>query len=85
MPTPGDRISRLLRAYVAPVVFIIIPVFIMTYVVETKHRLIVIGISVFLFSTCLELDPKVENKDVLTATAGYAATLIVYVGSVSGQ
>lgn len=58
---------------------------ILTYVVVTEYRLMVICIFVIVFSAFLEADPHVENKDVLTGTAGYAAVLIVYVGSVSGQ
>jgi hypothetical protein len=58
----------------------------MNYIFATiKSRLITIAVSVILFSLFLEVNPAVENKDVLTGTATYGAIWVIYVGYVSGN
>jgi len=66
-------------------VFVIVPIVVMNHVKETASRLGVIAGFIIVFWLFLELNLNVENKDVVTGTAAYAAIWVIYIGSVSGH
>ena len=68
------------------VAFIIVPLSLMTFrIVTEKGRVIVISGAITLFWVFLEFSFDIENKDVITGTAAYAALWLIYVGYVSGH
>lgn len=60
---------------------LIVPMLIMSFDASRTKSLTTVSIAVVLFALSLNLGFKTDNKDTLTATATYAAVLVVFVGT----
>jgi VIT1/CCC1 family predicted Fe2+/Mn2+ transporter len=75
-----DNLARCAMGLVGGI-SLLAPLLIMTYVVETRYRLIVVCLFVVLVTVLLSLLSKASNQEILGAVAGYTAVLVVYIGS----
>ncbi|KAK5121888.1 hypothetical protein LTR85_004459 [Meristemomyces frigidus] len=62
-------------------VSLLVPVIIMTFTTSRAARLIVVSVTVLLFSLFMAVGTPATNENLLTATAAYAAVMVVYVGT----
>jgi hypothetical protein len=58
---------------------------VMTFVHESRWRLVIVSIAVVWFAISVALASQASNQELLGATAAYTAVLVVYVGSTSGN
>ena len=54
---------------------------IMSFHASKTKSLVTVSLAVLLFSFVLSIALKLQNNDVLAATAAYAAVLVVFVGT----
>jgi len=60
---------------------LIVPMLIMSFNASRTKSLVTVAVAVMLFALSLSLGFLADNKDILTATATYAAVLVVFVGT----
>lgn len=60
---------------------LVLPMIIMTFNPSVTKSLITVSVAVVLFALVMSLTFQTDNKDTLTATATYAAVLVVFVGT----
>ncbi|KAF7915044.1 uncharacterized protein EAE98_011367 [Botrytis deweyae] len=60
---------------------LIVPMLIMSIDAGKVKSLVTVSVAVILFALSVSLGFKIDNKDTLTATATYAAVLVVFVGT----
>jgi VIT1/CCC1 family predicted Fe2+/Mn2+ transporter len=65
--------------------FVVIPMLIMSFDQSNVKSLITVSASVTLFGLVVSLGIRVSSIETLVATATYAAVLVVFVGSTSGN
>jgi hypothetical protein len=65
--------------------FVVIPMLIMSFDQSDVKSLITVSASVTLFGLVVSLGIRVSSIETLVATATYAAVLVVFVGSTSGN
>lgn len=58
-----------------------VPMLIMSLEPSQIKSLVTVSLSVVLFALVMSLTFQTDNKDTLTATATYAAVLVVFVGT----
>ena len=75
-----DRIAQFLLALIDGA-SLIVPMLIMSIHSLNKKSLITVSVATFVFSFVLSMALKLQNNDVLAATAAYAAVLVVFVGT----
>lgn len=75
-----DRLAQLILAFIGGA-SLIVPMLIMSFHASKTKSLITVSLSVLLFSFVLSMALKLQNNDVLAATAAYAAVLVVFVGT----
>lgn len=77
-----ERISRPIIALIGGL-FLLVPMIIMSFVDQANNRLIIVSIFVAFFSTACAMASKASNQELVSATAAYAAVLVVYIGTTS--
>jgi hypothetical protein len=82
LPPIADSLARLVIAFVGGL-FLLVPMIIMTFVEDSHERLIIVVASVIVFSLAVALTSVASNQELVAATAGYTAVLVVYVGTTS--
>lgn len=75
-----DRLARFIVA-VGGGCALIVPMLIMTFNPSTTKSLVTTSTAVVLFALAMSMAFQTDNKDTLTATATYAAVLVVFVGT----
>lgn len=75
-----DRLARFLIA-VGGGCSVVVPMLIMSLEPSQIKSLVTVSLSVVLFALVMSLTFQTDNKDTLTATATYAAVLVVFVGT----
>ena len=75
-----DKIAQFLLALVGGA-SLIVPMLIMSFHASKKKSLITVSVATFVFSFVLSMSLRLQNNDVLAATAAYAAVLVVFVGT----
>lgn len=63
---------------------LVIPMIIMVFRPSLSKSLVTVSVAVVLFALALSLVFKTDNKDTITATATYAAVLVVFVAQLEG-
>ncbi|AEO67906.1 uncharacterized protein THITE_2117075 [Thermothielavioides terrestris NRRL 8126] len=81
---PVDRLARFLIAFTGGS-FLIVPMVIMSLDPSQTKSLITVSLAVLLFILLLSFGIRVSNVETLVATATYAAVLVVFVGTSSGN
>jgi hypothetical protein len=76
-----DGLARFAIALVAGV-FLLVPMIVLSYIKSKKYCLITTCMFVLVFAAIASLATKASNHELLTATATYAAVLVVFVGQV---
>jgi hypothetical protein len=79
-----DHLARFLIAITGGL-FLIVPMLIMAIETSQKKSLITVSLSVFLFALVLSFGIRTSNVEALVSTATYAAVLVVFVGTNSGD
>lgn len=79
-----DRSIRFVMA-VSSGLFLIVPMIIMTIRPSDVKSLVTVSAFVLLFALILSFVIKVSNIDTLVSTATYAAVLVVFVGTSTGD
>ncbi|RSL52514.1 hypothetical protein CEP54_010854 [Fusarium duplospermum] len=79
-----DRSVRFIIA-VTSGLFLVAPMIIMTLQPSNVKSLITVSCAVFLFALCLSFIVGVSNIETLVSTATYAAVLVVFVGTSTGN
>jgi hypothetical protein len=80
--TTVDSIARILMALLAGL-FLLTPMVALSYINSKEFSLITTCLFVVVFAIVLSLASKASNQEVITATAAYAAVLVVFVGQAS--
>ena len=62
---------------------LVVPTIIMTFRTSVEARLITVSVCVVLFAAFLATGTRASSPEILAATAGYAAVLVVYFGASS--
>ncbi|KAK4195477.1 hypothetical protein QBC40DRAFT_185669 [Triangularia verruculosa] len=75
-----DRIARFLIA-VGGGCLVVVPMLVMSFDPSQTKSLLVVTVAVVLFALVMSLAFQTDNKDTLTATATYAAVLVVFIGT----
>jgi hypothetical protein len=67
--------------------FLLVPVIVMTFVLNQNWRLVISSIFVLGFATFISIFSRASNQEVLVGSAAYAAVLVVFLGvtTTSGQ
>ena len=60
---------------------LVVPTIIMTFKTSDEARLITVSVCVVLFAGFMATGTRASSSDILTATTGYAAVLVVFVGA----
>ncbi|KAK4237703.1 hypothetical protein C8A03DRAFT_44466 [Achaetomium macrosporum] len=81
---PVDRLARFLIAFTGGS-FLICPMLILSLNPSTTKSLVTVSLAVLLFILLLSFGIRVSNVVTLVATATYAAVLVVFVGTSSGN
>ena len=84
MSSTVNNIARFLQSITGGL-FLIVPMLIMAFDTSQKKSLITVSLSVFLFALALSFGFKTTNIEALISTATYAAVLVVFVGTNSGD
>jgi hypothetical protein len=63
---------------------LVIPMTIMVFQPSLSKSLVTVSVAVVLFALALSLVFKTDNMDTITATATYAAVMVVFVGTTGG-
>jgi hypothetical protein len=79
-----NRIARFLVGIVGGA-WLIVPLLIMAFHSSLTKTMITVCIAVVLFALAVSLLFETDNKDTVTATATYAAVLVVFVGASTSQ
>jgi hypothetical protein len=79
----GEIIARFIVASIGAL-FILVPMYIMALDTSRNKNLITTTIAVVLFAIVCSIMFRTSNDQTLSATAGYAAVLFVFVGLTSG-
>ncbi|KAI4664701.1 uncharacterized protein J4E79_002999 [Alternaria viburni] len=79
-----DYLARFLIAITGGL-FLIVPMLIMAIDTSQKKSLITVSLSVFWFALALSFGVRTSNVEALVSTATYAAVLVVFVGTSSGD
>ncbi|KAL3478434.1 hypothetical protein BJX99DRAFT_256555 [Aspergillus californicus] len=79
-----DRLARLVVAFTGGA-FLIVPMIIMMMRPSETKSLIVVSVTVVLFTLVLSFVVRVSNVETLVATATYAAVMVVFVGATNGN
>jgi len=79
-----DHLARFLIAITGGL-FLIVPMLIMAIETSQKKSLITVSVSVLLFALALSFGVRTSNVEALVSTATYAAVLVVFVGTNSGD
>ncbi|EGP83083.1 uncharacterized protein MYCGRDRAFT_50913, partial [Zymoseptoria tritici IPO323] len=80
----GEKIARFIIASVGAL-FILIPMYIMALHTSRTVNLVTTTIAVVLFAILCSITLRTTNDQTLSATAGYAAVLFVFVGLTSSK
>ncbi|KJX99934.1 hypothetical protein TI39_contig347g00016 [Zymoseptoria brevis] len=80
----GEKIARFIIASVGAL-FILIPMYIMALHTSRTVNLVTTTIAVVLFAIMCSITLRTTNDQTLSATAGYAAVLFVFVGLTSSK
>ncbi|EXJ75191.1 uncharacterized protein A1O5_01887 [Cladophialophora psammophila CBS 110553] len=64
---------------------LVVPMMVMVFQPSLTKTLITVCVAVVLFALALSLVFETDNKDTISATATYAAVLVVFVGTSTGQ
>jgi hypothetical protein len=75
-----DRLAQFILAFIGGA-SLIVPMLIMSFHASKTKSLVTVSFAVLLFSFVLSMALKLQNDDVLAATAAYAAVLVVFVGT----
>ena len=78
-----DTAARLMISLIGAL-FLLVPMVLMSLLPEpsqAKLSLVVTVVFVLFFAAAISLSTRASNQEVLAATAGYAAVLVVFVGS----
>jgi len=78
----ADWIARFLIALITGL-FLILPLVILNYQTSSKAHLMTVSLCIFVFSGIISLGSKASNQEIVVASAGYAAVLVVFVSSSS--
>jgi VIT1/CCC1 family predicted Fe2+/Mn2+ transporter len=79
-----DHLARFIIAITGGL-FLIVPMLIMAIDTSQKKSLITVSLAVFLFALALSFGVRTSNVEALVSTATYAAVLVVFVGTNSGD
>lgn len=79
-----DHLARFLIAITGGL-FLVIPMLVMAIDTSQKKSLITVSLSVLLFALTLSFGVRTTNVEALVSTATYAAVLVVFVGTSSGD
>jgi len=79
-----DHLARFLIAITGGL-FLIVPMLVMAIDTSQKKSLITVSLSVLLFALTLSFGVRTTNVEALVSTATYAAVLVVFVGTNSGD
>lgn len=79
-----DRLARFVVAIVGGI-FLVVPMVIMVVDASETKSVVTVAMAVLIFSLVLSFGMKVSNVETLVSTATYAAVLVVFVGSSSGN
>ena len=80
----ADTVSRFLVAFFGGA-FLLAPMYNLTYVRDQKLQLVSVVIWVLVFSGILAAFDRLSNQELLSATAAYAAVLIVFISQGPGS
>ena len=75
-----DRMARFIVALLGGA-SLVVPMLIMSLRYSRTKSLVTTSVAVILFAAAVSLGFRIDNKDTVTATATYAAVLVVFVGS----
>jgi hypothetical protein len=75
-----DRLARFIVAFVGGAA-LVVPMIIMVFNSSVNKSLVVTSVAVVLFAAFLAVELRSSNTETLTATATYAAVLVVFVGT----
>lgn len=75
-----DRFAQLILALIGGG-SLIVPMLVMSIHASKTKSLITVSVATFIFSFLLSMALRLQNNDVLAATAAYAAVLVVFVGT----
>ena len=76
----ADKIARFLIALIVGL-FLIVPLVILNYQNNPKAHLITVSLCIIIFLGIISLGSKASNQEIMVASAGYAAVLVVFVSS----
>lgn len=62
-------------------VALLIPLVVLNFIQSVNYRILAATIFVIVFSVQLAVLSKASNQELVSATAGYAAVLVVFIGS----
>jgi hypothetical protein len=82
--TAVDRLVRLISSLTGAV-FVLLPMFVMSIGPSRTKSLVTVSVGVVVFACVLSLGIRVSTLQTLIATTTYAAVLVVFVGSTSGD
>jgi succinate-acetate transporter protein len=75
-----DNFARILFALIGGI-FLLTPMVALAYISSKSLILIITVLFVLVFSITLALGSKSSNQELIAATAGYTAVLVVFVGN----
>ena len=75
-----DLTARVLISIIAGV-FLLAPMFALSYIEERRYRLMTTSLFTFVFAIALSVLSEAKNQELVTATAAYAAVLVVFIGT----
>ncbi|KAI4656000.1 hypothetical protein J4E93_000716 [Alternaria ventricosa] len=79
-----DHLARFVIAITGGL-FLVVPMLVMAFNTSQRKSLITVSLSVFLFALALSFGVRTSNIEALVSTATYAAVLVVFVGTSSGD
>lgn len=79
-----DHLARFVIAITGGL-FLIVPMLVMAIDTSQKKSLVTVSVSVLLFALALSFGVRTSNVEALVSTATYAAVLVVFVGTNSGD
>lgn len=77
-----DTAARVIMSIIAGI-FLLAPVFAISYIDNKIYRLLTTSLSTFLFAVCFSVTSSAKNQEIMIATAAYTAVLVVFLGQTS--
>jgi hypothetical protein len=75
-----DQVARIVFGLYGAVA-LLIPLVVLNFIQSVNYRILAATIFVIVFSVQLAVLSKASNQELVSATAGYAAVLVVFIGS----